>query len=234
LPVGPVDIGQEFEIVLLATNGGPDYARSAKIHLSVPLGLIFTGASLPSTSTSDGEVELDLGSLNVNTSRPIVIRFVAAWPGNHVLTPRITGDRPDPNPENDELAIEVGVALPTCDLSGEAGSVRLVKRLVGRRTREIITGTITVRSKGSCFGRNLRVAYCLSADDEVDPADLVVLSQQVRIPPENSERELSFVARLPRGVSASGKFLLARIDPGDRILEDSELNNTVVFGLFPQ
>ncbi len=117
----------------------------------------------------------------------------------------------------------VQTAIPQLpDLSGEWVNYSVTP--LGRLSR--IGMTLTVFNKGPQGANKVSVNLYLSNDDQFDPNDLLLRGVSLgMVPPETSKTK---TIRLLSKTNPLGKYLIAVIDPANRIQESDETNNIVV------
>jgi subtilase family serine protease len=71
------------------------------------------------------------------------------------------------------------------------------------------------------------VRFYLSADQSLDPDDLIIGDLEVKPLDPGDEQSRSFHVALPRGVSATGFSVIAFVDADNIVFESNERNNVV-------
>ena len=96
-----------------------------------------------------------------------------------------------------------------------------------------ITGTLNIKNTGNEKAASNIVKFYLSDDDTYDIGDawLKQLSSGTVMAGTNKNKKLSFP--VPTGVIANGKYIIAVIDAENKVDEDNEGDNIVVFGPIP-
>jgi hypothetical protein len=78
-----------------------------------------------------------------------------------------------------------------------------------------------------------RVHFYLSDNGTYGPNDPLLKNTSARRIKAGGSRKLKLTYRFLPGLRASGKFIIAVIDPPSRVQEGDESNNQIVFGPIP-
>jgi len=122
---------------------------------------------------------------------------------------------------------------PAPDLTAEWLRIAQRCRGAGARARCHVRARIAVLNQGDLKAGRSQLELYLSDDTLLDPSDQLV--RTVRIPkrrPGASKRQ-SVVLRLPRGASASGRAVIARVDAAGAVAERDESNDVVASPVIP-
>jgi hypothetical protein len=111
------------------------------------------------------------------------------------------------------------------DLTGSWRSLRESCRGKGKQRRCHLNGTFVVRNAGDQGARSSALCFFLSEDTTLDPGDRLLKTVHIR-PLRSGQRRVSvFTIRLPRAVSAAGKYVLGVVDATNVVAETDETNN---------
>jgi photosystem II stability/assembly factor-like uncharacterized protein len=123
-----------------------------------------------------------------------------------------------------------GAANP--DLTGQWKSLKQTCKIFPHTKCEI-NGSIIIQNVGNQKARSFTVDFYLSDDDQYEEGDIFLERVSTgRIKAGDSVvKKLRY--RLPVGESASGRYIIAVIDPEDVVTELDEVNNEVAYGPIP-
>jgi subtilase family serine protease len=93
-----------------------------------------------------------------------------------------------------------------------------------------LKGSVSVTNLGSVTSPDTVVSFYLSTDGTPGGDDSAIGQGSVRALKVGKSKAVKLKMTLPVGVSASGKYVIAVVDPADDIAETNEDNNTTVFG----
>ena len=124
-------------------------------------------------------------------------------------------------------------SLP-CDLTGTWLNCEVIGKTSGTNTTYFLQGSFRVENAGSAPTPASTVQFCLSGDNRFDVNDKL-LGKPIAIPAlQPSEMKvIQLNSKLRTAVAASGKFVIANLDPAGSIAEIEEGNNHVAFGPVP-
>lgn len=133
-----------------------------------------------------------------------------------------------------QLGWQPGVTPPpttaTVDLSGSWLKVREKCRRSRTGMSCTLRGKLQLQTTGGIAPESQIAVYV--SDTDTLSANAVPAAQFTtgRFRKAGQKRTKSFAVRLPAGTSASGKYVIARLDAGNSVEEVNEANNTLVFG----
>lgn len=96
-----------------------------------------------------------------------------------------------------------------------------------------LQGSVQVWNQGSATAPASLLRVILSDDAVLDPGDTVLQESSIRSLLPGRSRTSKVKVKLPLGVTASGKYLFAVIDPLNGVAETIETNNTLMYGPIP-
>jgi hypothetical protein len=134
------------------------------------------------------------------------------------------------DPEEPTVVTELsGASGP--DLTGAWNSLAQVCKDTAKGLRCKITGTFLVRNLGTEKASGF-LRFYLSSDGSYDAGSDMFLKQiRTGRVAENGGSKLKKISlKLPTGISPSGQYVVAMIDPDNEIIEGDETNNVIVFG----
>ena len=124
------------------------------------------------------------------------------------------------------------VAAANPDLTGQWNFLNQTCK-TSDTTRCKINGSFIIQNTGNQKARSSSVDFYLSDDDQYDEGDTFL--KRISTGPikagDSTVKKLRY--RLPAGESASGKYIMAVIDPEDVVTESDETNNEVAYGPIP-
>ena len=119
------------------------------------------------------------------------------------------------------------------DVSGAWVSLTQTCKGSNATLRCSLRGSFTVQNLGTTDAKKISVAYYLSADATLDSGDTLLRLKKVSRIRAGQEMTRTVKLKLPAGVSASGKYVIALVDPDDALPDIDDTNNTVVSGPIP-
>jgi len=135
---------------------------------------------------------------------------------------------------SDPLTVSMTKAADGPDLTGTwAAPVTQTCRIFGASERCAIQGTLIVMNSGDRDASPARVYFYLSDTAVHDPKDVLLKKVFTGKIKAGGNREMKLIYRFSPGLNASGKFVIAVIDPTALILESDESNNQIVYGPIP-
>ncbi len=167
--MGKAEVGQPLTYTLAVSNHGPSASSDAVVKDELPAGVGFTSASPSQGSCTEagGTVSCDLGPLAAGGSAQVtIVVSVPAALANQTLknSATVSGPEPDPEPGNNESAVEGPVAPQPPAPPAGTPDLRLVKT-VDTTTPTVGTPyhyTVTVTNRGSGPAKNVKVIDTLS------------------------------------------------------------------------
>jgi len=119
---------------------------------------------------------------------------------------------------------------PLPDLTGTWHDLKITKFL-GRTT--ILTGFFDLNNIGQAAAASgYSIAYYLSSDGT--SLDLPLNTRGISLPLlAESSRQLMFTRYVEGSVNVSGKYLVAVIDPDNKLAEENKTNNRIIYGPLP-
>jgi uncharacterized repeat protein (TIGR01451 family) len=147
----PVSVGRVFQYTITATNNGPGKATDVVVTDTLPAGLevVSVRANQGKCSTSGRTVTCRLGGLTPRSKAVVKVRVRGTAPGSLVNEATVTGDQPDPTPDNNTTSETTRIVAPFQPPSARCDSVT-----VGRRTISVGSAT-TLRVFVKANGRPL-------------------------------------------------------------------------------
>lgn len=120
------------------------------------------------------------------------------------------------------------------DLTGSWSSFSQVCKSGKKGTKCIVRGSFTVQNVGQQEALPSSVAFYLSEDEGLNPsADLLLKQVSVKKLSVGRSKTARLKYVVPSGQSASGKRVLAWVDPLNAVIESNEDNNLIPSGVFP-
>ncbi|MEJ5377959.1 MAG: Ig-like domain-containing protein [bacterium] len=120
------------------------------------------------------------------------------------------------------------------DLSGNWIWLEQVCRVDRSPIKCRLKGLLTVQNQGAMStGHRTQVAFYLSSDEVLDGQDRFLKEKGVGKIKPGAQKTKRFMATLPEGETASGKYVIAVLDSLGTIQEVSEVNNQVSSPLIP-
>jgi uncharacterized repeat protein (TIGR01451 family) len=147
----PISVGRVVQYTITVTNNGPGKATDVVVTDTVPAGLeiVSVRANQGTCSTSGRVITCRLGGLTPRSKAVVKVRARGTVPGSVVNTARVTGDQPDPNPNNNTTSETTRIVAPF-----QPPEVRCDSVTVGRRTISVGSRT-TLRVFVKANGRPL-------------------------------------------------------------------------------
>ena len=96
-----------------------------------------------------------------------------------------------------------------------------------------IAGSLRVSNIGFKKATSSSVLFYLSDDGAFDAGDTLLKEKAVGELAVAATQKIPFDHKLPTGETASGRYVIAVIDPANKIVEIDEVNNFVAFGPIP-
>jgi uncharacterized repeat protein (TIGR01451 family) len=234
----PVTVGSNLTYVIVVTNAGAVTATSVIVVDTLPESVTFQSSSLGCQSVSN-VVTCNVGDIAPRGFATIAVVVTPSSIGAITNTVAVSANESDANPADNTVAqvTQVNPAPPAqdVDLSGswaKEGPTEKCKNKQGVLECKL-KGTFTVENTGTAEALGVVVRFLLS-EDELPGGDLPLGPDQDlgSIKPGKSAKA-KLKMELPAGTSASGRFLIAVMDPDGAVSETDESNNVVVFGPMP-
>jgi hypothetical protein len=92
------------------------------------------------------------------------------------------------------------------------------------------SGAFEIENRGNAGASKSRLSYYLSDDPALDSSDVLLQADRVSPLAAGVARLERLAARLPKGVSPFGRFVIAVVDATGDVAETRELNNSLVSG----
>jgi hypothetical protein len=158
----------------------------------------------------------------------MIVGFYPATAGSFSSQIEIASD----DPENPLAAADLaGGSGP--DLTGSWTSLTQACRKTAKGQKCTLTGTFAVRNLGTDKAAG-QLRFLLSTDGAYDPGDTVLKQMATgTVKAYGGSVSKRFSLALPTGISASGRYVIAVLDPENAITEADETNNNVIFGPVP-
>lgn len=189
---------------------------------------------------SGNDVRCNIPSIAPDSTVFITIRVIPTQVKTVSNSASVSGNEIDGNPndnvapQEDQDAIETEIKEGNADLSGTWMFLRQTCRGSGTEIRCTLGGTLRVSNNGGGDSASAVIRYFLSNDNTFG-GDTQIAEGNTGIGPvlDGRNRLVPFFTQLPVGTSASGKFIIAVIDPDNEVMETDEGNNIAVFGPVP-
>ena len=123
------------------------------------------------------------------------------------------------------------VARP--DLTGSWISLTQTCKVSRGISKCSLSGAFLLKNQGTQNAPISTVKFFLSREVTFDEGEILLSTVQTALLGPGRTKQLKLKVTLQPGVSASGKFVLAVVDPADTLAESNETNNMVVFGPIP-
>ncbi|HEY3324831.1 MAG TPA: CARDB domain-containing protein [Planctomycetota bacterium] len=124
-------------------------------------------------------------------------------------------------------------APPSVDLAATWGGLTQTAKTARTTQRFALSGTLVVKNAGKTKSKAAAVGIYLSLSPTPSANDLLIKKLSTGALKPGQTKTLKLNIKLPTGVSASGKYVTAKVDYTNLILETNETNNTAVFGPLP-
>jgi uncharacterized repeat protein (TIGR01451 family) len=164
-PATPIRSGSVITYTLAYRNNGPSQAQGVRIVDTPPPGFTFSHATPAPTSTADGQLTWEIGTLDAGASGSIAV--VGTLAGEGATTTRTntatisSPTTPDPMPGNNTSIVDTSVLKP--DLS-----VTKTDNMTQAQPGDTLTYDLTVRNTGTTTATNVLLR-------ETPPAGATVL-----------------------------------------------------------
>ena len=241
----PVTLGNGLTYTATVRNNGTiRTATGVSLSVNLARGVIFyradTGCALSSST-----VACTIGNLAPGADES---RFIVVSPtqiGGMSASASVTGDQADPNTANNQASAVTAVngpsptptttpiPQPAADLSGSWLKVKQACRGATAKLRCTHTDTLKVSNMGQRVSPKVRVRVFLSSDAQIDPGDLQIYQFTVAKLKPGKAVNKKFTVRLPKGFNPSAPSLVAWVDADNRVRENNEVNNVVIYGPLP-
>jgi len=96
-----------------------------------------------------------------------------------------------------------------------------------------LKGILLAHNAGRSTSGKTQVRFFLSPDNTLDAGDTLLKASPLAALRPGTTKKVSLNAKVPAGQSASGKFVIAVLDPLNAVTESDENNNRIVFGPIP-
>lgn len=228
-------VGFPVEFAVEVFNYGTDTPTTVTITDTLPAGATLASVDAgPGMCTSqDGVVVCHLNNLAPLMWWTVLVRATFAVPGVTTNTVVVSSSAEDLMPSNNEASVSLTVRDDGADLSGAWVSATQSCGMPGRPGRCRITGQFTVANSGPKTVAPTQCTFLLSQDETPSPDDIALGTRQVGRLTAGASRTVRLNSRLATGVSASGWYVIGIVDAANRVPENSETNNTVVYGPIP-
>jgi uncharacterized repeat protein (TIGR01451 family) len=165
-PVAPMRSGSPVSYTLSYRNRGPSQALNVRIEDTLPAGFTFRSATPAPTTSANGVLAWDIGTLDANASGSITVNGMLM--GEGVTTTRTntatisSPTTPDPTPGNNSSTVDTTVQKPDLNIT-KTDNVTQV------RPGDTLTYEITVQNTGTAVATGVLLR-------ETPPAGVTVLS----------------------------------------------------------
>lgn len=238
----PGFVGSALVYTLQVTNSGPAEATFVLMTDTLSLDVVFVSATTTSGTISviGNEVNCLIPSIPPGglVTITITVTPLLAESITNVASAFAT-DEQEINPADNVTTVVTQILSlpPGCiDLTGSFPSgVTVSCGNPGPRMRCRVSFPFSVTNlcpdtvRNHCF----KVVYYLSADQVLDPGDLIIGSTSFYTIKGGTTVTKNFRRLLPRGVDPTGMFIIAVIDPNSMVPDIDRTNNTIVFGPLP-
>jgi uncharacterized repeat protein (TIGR01451 family) len=227
-------IGVPFTYTVGVTNLGPDAASEVLALDQLPPEVTlnsYTVTQGSATETSPGVVQVDFGTLAVGSVATLTLTVTPNQLGSIYNFVAALGIEADPELDNNGTYTTTVVVPQAPDLTGKW--VQATPWTTGgRRPRYGIQLAFDVWNAGPLPTAKTIALFYLSAQPRLDGSSKL-FAYTVGALKAGQGAHLTKNLRLPAGVTPSGKYLIAVIDPSNRIQEFDESNNMVILGPLP-
>jgi len=219
---------------------------------TLEFGNVSAGKTLTKTITvkNDGKPDLTLGTISTPENSftrsattctngkilssggtcSITIRYAPPTDGLFTSTFTITSD----DPVEPIVAVSLLGSSGPPDLTGEWASLAQTCTTTARGTTCRLAGVLTVDNVGFKNVTTSTIKFYLSSDDIYDVGiDTFLKSMLLGSLKFGFSKNLQFSYRFRLGLSASGQYVIAVIDPNNRLVEALDDNNIAVSDLIP-
>ena len=116
------------------------------------------------------------------------------------------------------------------DLTGELTSLTQTCRTTKSGLKCTIKGSLNIQNIGNQDASSSFVKFYLSNDEKFDAGDISlkqIATGKIKV---GGSKAIKLTYSFPLGETASGKYIIAVIDPDNIVKEIDETNNIVVYG----
>ena len=231
----PAFVGKNLTYTIKVSNPGVFAATNVTVQDTLPAGVSFVSATANQGSCSgSATVVCNLGSLLVGTSGKVTIIVKPSQTGSISNTATVSADQFDPDMSNNSATQNTTVnAAPLPDLTGTWTSV--AQKCVNKRGKATctLTGSIDIANQGTATSKATVVRWYLSDDANFSPDDVKLGQAKLSSLGAGQHKAVKLKASVAAGGNASGKFLIAVIDPTALVTESDKSNNNVATAAFP-
>jgi uncharacterized repeat protein (TIGR01451 family) len=213
-PTAPIRSGSVVTYTLTYRNAGPSQAQVVRIEDTPPPGFTFQSATPAPTSTANGRLMWDIGTLDAGASGSIAVSGTLLGDGAATTRTNLAAidspTTPDPAPDNNTSTVDTPVRKP--DLS-----VTKTDNVAQAQPGDRLTYDLTVRNTGAATATGVLLR-------EAPPAGVTVLSNDWA---RQSDGAYTLaIGDLGPGQSASRQFAIQLPNPLPAALAD--ISNVVV------
>jgi len=210
---------------LMVKNNGPGIASNVRLLEQLPEGLQVQSSS-QEYIVEDNNLVFSLGTLNSGTSRYVQIEAITTATGTLSSTAKVEADEDDPA-ESNNLVVTNLVVTPANGPDLEAALVTISQKCKSRSHGQkcTVNGKVLITNSGNLPADKSGIALYLSQDAMLDPGDRLVKSSTVKALSPGKSQLLKVRVKLPNGVTTSGMYIIAVVDPNQRLEETNENNN---------
>jgi len=224
----PVPPGDPITYTITVTNSRSGTATGVIVTYLIPTGTTFVSATSDHGSCIGNSC--DLGTLTGGSS------------GHVTLVVQLSSGFSSPSVSNgatvvaDELmprsaTVITQVALPPPDLTGNW--VSALQQCNAAKGRCSVNGRLNVINQGAGNAKGCVVRFYVSTDSVLSADDLLVRQVNLGALPAGQSKLTNVSFPIPRGTSASGKFVIAVLDADNAVTETNESNNNIVSARIP-
>lgn len=231
-PVPPL-LGQPLSYVINVSNVGPDDARDVVVSDMIATSTLFTSASVTqgSVASSGASVTGELGTIARGGSAQMTVTVVPQQEGPIGNTAAVTSMEVDPDTSNNVAETTVTVILgPGPDLAG-TWQWAMLRDPVWRKWT--VAGRFVVTNRGDAASGWTNVKFYLSEKSQFDSTAKYVGFRRLPIIGPGRSRSVGGSKDIIFHTSGPTKYVIAVIDPENKVAESNELNNTSPYDLGP-
>lgn len=226
-PSAPVLLGQAISYILSVRNLGPDIASGVILSDKLPANVELKSyeSSQGTVSLLGGNVVAELGSLPRDNSATVTITLIPTQVGAMSNSAGVSSGIEDPDESNNVASSTATVVLGGGpDLVGE--NLRVWTRT--HLARKSLYINLAVCNLGDMPSAKATVSFYVSEKSYLDSTAQPVRRESVRRLLPGNHRLVSKTISVPD--SGVPKYVLIVIDPDNKIAENNEYNNVMVYG----
>jgi uncharacterized repeat protein (TIGR01451 family) len=238
----PVVVNNELTYSATITNNGPSSTAGVQINISLPAGATFVSVSSSQGScTGTATVNCQLNTLANGAKATVTLVLKPAATGGLSLTASVSGSESDPGADNNTVTSVTSVSsnqpLPQPidgpDFTGSWQSITQSCKGSGATQQCKLKGTVVVENRGTQKADSSALRFYLSDNSAFDAGDTLLASTTTSSINIGKAKKKKLKVTLPIGSNASGRYVIAVLDPVNSEAERNESNNAVSSGSVP-